>query len=95
MKPSKGLKRRTRSAFRLRRRDRGKLKISDLFKQFKEQDTVLIVPNPSYQRSMPHRRIHGKKGIISGKRGRAYLVRVFEGNKEKKFIIASAHLRGN
>lgn len=41
---------------------------------------------------MPHRRYQGKVGKIIGKRGRAYLVSVTLGDKEKVIIVRPEHL---
>lgn len=43
-------------------------------------------------RSMPHPRYRGKTGMVVGKRGGAYLVRVMDQNASKLLIIEGAHL---
>ena len=44
---------------------------------------------------MPHRRYHGRTGVIVGVRGRCYLVEVVLGNSKKVLIIGKEHLRLN
>ncbi len=42
---------------------------------------------------MPHRRYHGRTGVISGKRGDAYEVKVSLGGKVKTLYVRPEHLR--
>ncbi len=44
-------------------------------------------------KGMPHRRYHGKVGVIRGKRGKSYIVEVVVGSKIKKLFIRPEHLR--
>lgn len=44
---------------------------------------------------MPHRRYHGRTGVIIGIRGRCYEVQVKLGNAKKMLIIGKEHLRLN
>ncbi len=89
MKRSRGPRRATRYKFK----SSGKLKITDILQEFTIGEKVAIVANPSYHKGMPFRRFHGKVGEIIGKRGRAYLVKFKDGEKEKVQIIAPAHLK--
>ena len=93
VKKSKGLKSKTRKKISVRKRNRGKLKISDLLKNFKSGDKVLIKPNASYQIALPHRRYFGKIAVIKNKKGSCYSITVKAGNKVKEIVISPAHLR--
>ncbi len=42
---------------------------------------------------MPHRRYHGKTGIVGGVRGDSYEVRVSLGGKVKTLYVRPEHLR--
>ena len=42
---------------------------------------------------MPHPRFNGKIGEIIGRQGRAYVVQIRDGNKIKRLIVRSEHLR--
>ncbi len=66
--------------------------ISELFKELKEGDKVAITINKSFPNNIP-KRIHGRTGVIKGKRGKAYIVNLKENNKEKTFIIKPEHLK--
>lgn len=73
-------------------RTRGKLQLSRFFQKFKEGDFVAI----SREKSIPvnfNKRLQGSTGVVSGKKGRVYIVKVKEGNKEKEILIAPIHLK--
>jgi large subunit ribosomal protein L21e len=65
------------------------LKINNL----KRGDRVVIYIDPSYHKGMPHRRYHGKVGIIKKFRGRSLEVETKKGNKKVLLIIPPEHLR--
>jgi len=73
-------------------RTRGKRNLSQYFRTFNEGDKVSLVRNLSYPAQFP-RRIQGTTGVVSGKRGRAYVIKLKDGNKEKTFIIHPIHLK--
>jgi large subunit ribosomal protein L21e len=54
---------------------------------------VNIVIEPSVQKGRPHRRFHGKTGLVLEKRGKSYLVEVKDGNSVKKIITRPEHLK--
>jgi large subunit ribosomal protein L21e len=43
-------------------------------------------------KGMPHRRFHGKIGVIAEKRGRSYVVNVPQGNAIKEIIVRPEHI---
>ena len=47
---------------------------------------------PSIQANFP-KRIQGRTGVIEGKRGRFYIIKLKDQEKEKKFLIAPVHLK--
>ncbi len=94
VKASQGYRHRTRKVFRKRIRERGAIPpLSLLLIDYKIGDKVYIVPNPAIHEALPHRRYVGKVGTIIGKRGRAYIVEVYLGNKRKELIVVPEHLR--
>jgi len=42
---------------------------------------------------MPHRRYHGRVGVIMDKRGRAYVVNVTQGEAIKEITVRPEHLK--
>ena len=73
-------------------RTRGKLQLSRYFQELKEGDSVAIVEEASVKSHFP-KRLQGRTGVVEGKRGRAYLIKVKDLNKEKRFLIAPIHLK--
>lgn len=73
-------------------RTRGKLKLSMYFQQLKQEDRVSVVKEPSLQPSFP-KRLQGRTGAVEGKRGKAYIVKIKDRNKEKRFLIEPIHLK--
>ncbi len=93
VRKSKGFRSRTRKKLRKKPRERGLSPLSPLMYEYKKGDKVHIVIDPSVHTGMPHPRFHGRTGEIVGKQGRAYIVKVRDGGKEKKLIVAPEHLR--
>jgi large subunit ribosomal protein L21e len=73
-------------------RKKGKLQFSKYFQNLQEGDYVSVIREKSLQARFP-KRLQGKTGIIRGKRGKVYIVKVKDGNKEKKFLIEPIHLK--
>jgi len=92
MKGSKGYYSGTRSLLRKPTREKGKPKISKILHEYKSNDQVIIKMDSSVQKSMPHKRFHGKIGLIVEKRGRGYVVDVPQGEAVKQIIVRSEHL---
>jgi len=89
----KGSRRKTRDKLSKHVRDRGKIKIRYILKEYNKGDRVSIIIDPSFHEGMPHPRFHGLTGIIKNKRGDCYEIVIKEGNKEKLIIAHPAHLR--
>lgn len=60
---------------------------------FEDGKKVLLNFDSAYQNGMYHHRFHGKTGIIEGKIGRCYNVKVKDGKKDKTLIVHPIHLR--
>ncbi len=92
MRGSKGYYAGTRSLLRKPVRERGKPKISKILHEYTIGSQVIIKMDSSTQKSMPHKRFHGKIGVINEKRGRGYVISVPQGNAIKTLITRSEHL---
>jgi len=73
-------------------REKGKLQLSKYFQELNDGDFVAIVKEPSVQAKFPER-IQGKTGIVEGKRGMSYIIKIRDQEKEKKFLITPIHLK--
>ena len=93
VKASKGPRRRTRSKLRKGARARGLSPITRSLQSFEVGQKVCLYIDPSVQDGQPHPRFHGLTGIVTGRRGRAYIVEVRSGGKLKTAIVRPAHLK--
>jgi len=82
----------TRALFRKDPRERGKTTLSKLLHGYNEGDKIVVTIDSSVQKGMPHRRFHGKVGVIRAKRGRSYVVNVTQGDATKEIIVRPEHL---
>jgi len=89
---SQGYRRKTRSLLRRKAREKGKTGLSKILRQYKPGDRVVIKLDPSAHKGMPHRRFHGKVGIIENARGKAYVVNISQGKAMKEIIVRPEHL---
>ena len=89
---SQGFRSRTRSLLRKRPRDRGKQPLGRLLRRYNEGEKVVIKIDPAVHKGMPHKRFHGKVGVVIEQRGRAYVIAVRDGGKIKKVIARPEHI---
>lgn len=73
-------------------RDKGKISFSRYFQDLKIGESVAIVRELAIKAGFPER-MQGRTGVVEGKRGRAYSVKIKDLNKEKRFIIQPIHLK--
>lgn len=72
-------------------RDKG-IRIRKLLQEFEVGQPVHIKIESASHKGMPHPTYQGKTGQVVGKRGRAYLVKIKDGGKDKTVISAPEHL---
>ena len=89
----KGSRRKTRDKLSKHVRERGKIKIRYILKEYKIGDTVSIKIDPSFHIGMPHPKFHGLTGVVKNKRGDCYEVLINDKGKEKLIIVHPVHLR--
>jgi large subunit ribosomal protein L21e len=73
-------------------RERGKIGLSRILRSYQSGDKVTIILEPSVHKGMPHRRYHGRIGVVEGKRGKSYVVSVDVGRQTKRIIARPEHL---
>ncbi len=73
-------------------REKGKLKLSRYFQELEEGDRVSVDGEISLQPRFP-KRLQGRTGVITGKRGETYIVKIRNQDKEKSFLIQPVHLK--
>jgi ribosomal protein L21E len=77
---------------RKKQRERGKIKFSRYFQKFKKGDKVAVIMELSQNPKFP-KQLQGRSGIIQSMKGKSYIVRINDLNKEKEYIIHPVHLR--
>lgn len=92
MRKSKGYRAKTRSLLRKKPRERGKSGLSKILYDYKIGDKIVIKTDPSVHKGIPHRRYHGKIGIITDKRGKSYVITVAQGSAAKEIIVRPEHI---
>ncbi|MDP8002747.1 MAG: 50S ribosomal protein L21e [Caldisphaera sp.] len=94
VKAPTGYRSKTRNLLRKHVREKGGVpRLSKALYPYQVGDKVTIKIDSSFHDGMPHRRFHGLTGTIVDKRGKAYVVKVNLGNKEKTLITYAVHLR--
>ena len=73
-------------------RTKGKLQLSRYFQELEKGDSVAIVREAAVQSGFPTR-LQGRTGLVEGRRGKAYIIKVKDQAKEKKFLIEPIHLK--
>jgi len=73
-------------------RARGISPVVRAIQEFETGAMVHVIIDPSIHRGMPHPRFHGKTGEVVGKRGRAFVLKVTDGNATKTLITLPEHL---
>jgi len=74
-------------------REKGKPKLSKLLTEYALGSQVIIKMDSSEQKSLPHKRFHGRIGTVVEKRGRGYVINVALGDAVKQIILRAEHLQ--
>ena len=90
VRASRGLRTGTRR--KLKKGARDKFTVTPYMREFKKEDRVTVMPNPSSHNGMPHIRFKGASGVVKGRRGDSYMVEVNIGNSKKTIIARPEHL---
>ena len=93
MRKSKGYRANTRNLLKKNPRERGKIGLSRILHDYQPGEKVVVKMDASVHKGMPHRRYHGKIGVIVDKRGRAYVIDVTQGKSTREIIVGPEHLK--
>jgi len=83
----------TRRLFRKSPRSKGKISLTKFFMPYKVGDSAVLQAEPAMQDNLYHQRFHGKTGVVVGKRGDCYEVKIQDGGKQKMVIVHPVHLK--
>jgi len=95
LRKSKGSRSRTRRLLSKKPRERGKISISRILHNYLPGEKVCIKIDSGIHKGMPHRRYHGKIGVVKEKRGRSYILEVGKGNETKILITRPEHFKSH
>lgn len=86
--------RRSKTRYKLQRepRERGMPPPSRSLADFAPGSRVSITIHPAVHKGMPHHRFQGLTGVVEGKQGVAFRVRVVVGKKRKIVLARAEHL---
>jgi large subunit ribosomal protein L21e len=90
VRSSLGFRRSTRR--KLKKSLRHKFKVTPYLREFKANDKVVIKIDPSSHKGMPFPKFKGATGVITERRGDAYLVEIRVGKSSKQVISRPEHL---
>ena len=93
MRKSKGYRAGTRNLLKKNPRERGKIGLSRILRDYQLGEKVVVQMDGSVHKGMPHRRYHGKIGMIKEKRGKAYVINVAQGKASRDIIARPEHLK--
>lgn len=91
MRAGRGFRTGTRRKFK--KPHRSKFTVEKYIREFLPKQRVIIDPEPASTKNIPHYRYKGKIGTVVERRGRAYVIKVNLGNKEKTLMLRSEHLK--
>ncbi len=86
---SHGFKHKSRSVMK-KKAPRG---VSFLLREYHEGQQALVIIDPRQHKGLPHRRYHGKVGIVTDVGRRAVTLDVKLGNKSKTLITRLDHIK--
>ncbi len=87
-----GMRKKSRDKLSRTVRARGKSSVVRAIQEFETGAMVHVIIDPSIHKGMPHPRFHGKTGEVVGTRGRAFVLKVTDGNATKTLITLPEHL---
>ncbi|MHA1550584.1 MAG: 50S ribosomal protein L21e [Candidatus Heimdallarchaeaceae archaeon] len=93
MRKSRGYRHGTRHLLRKNVRERGMRSLDYILHDFSEGDIVDVILDSAEHKGMPHRRFHGKTGLVLRKQGKAYVVTIKQGRAMKQITARKEHLR--
>ncbi len=89
----RGVRCKTRSKYKKHKRAKGKPTVNKMLHKFHIGNRVHVSVDSSVHTGMPFRRFNGKTGIITGKQGTCYFVKIQDMHADKNIIVHPAHLR--
>jgi large subunit ribosomal protein L21e len=83
----------TRAKFRKRKREKGRPTVNKMLQEFHLGDSVHVDVDSSIHQGMPFRRFIGRTGVVAGKQGCCYFVKIHDMRADKTIIVHPVHLK--
>lgn len=90
---SKGLRSKSRQILRKSPRARGLPPVTHMLRNFADGSRVAIKINSAVHKGMPHIRFQGWTGVVQGRQGNAFVVKIVVGKKPKELVVRAEHLK--
>ena len=74
------------------KKSESKKKMSKTFQKLKAGDKVSVSIEASENTNFP-RRLLGSTGVVEGKRGKAYILKIKDTGREKEFVVKAVHIK--
>ncbi len=87
------IQRKSRYKFKRELRDQGKIPLNRYLQNLASGDAVSLVIMPAVQEGRFFSRFHGLNGVVTGKRGFCYQVRINDKGKDKTLYVHPVHLK--
>lgn len=88
-----GLRRSKRAAYSKNIKAKGKISLKNFLREFKQGEKVNLTLEPAVLGGQYHPRFLGKSGVVVGKQGSCYKVKIKDFDKEKELIVHPIHMR--
>ena len=88
-----GMRKKSRDKLSKTVRSSGISPVVRVIQEFDKGSKVHVLIDPSIHKGMPHPRFHGKTAEVVGKRGRAFVLKVTDGDATKTLITLPEHLK--
>jgi large subunit ribosomal protein L21e len=87
-----GMRRKSRDKLSKTVRTKGISPVVRAIQEFEPGQKVHVAIDPSRHKGMPHPKFQGRTGEVTGKRGRAFVLKIADGNAVKTLITLPEHL---
>jgi large subunit ribosomal protein L21e len=86
-------RRKTRDKFKKGIREKGKISLTRFLQTLAKGDRVVLKAESAYQKGLYFPRFHGLSGVVQGKQGDCYKVKINDLGKDKVLVVHPVHLK--
>lgn len=93
VKKSHGLRIKSRRIMKKKVREKGMPMANMVLQEFEIGEKVIIKIDSAVPKGMPYKRFQGREGEVQGKQGKCFVLKIKDGNKEKKVMTNPVHIK--